>query len=156
MPAKAPKISAAAQEQLRLLGEAVRRARKQQKVSAISTGEAAGISRITLYRIERGEPGVAIGAWVAVADALALRLDFAGAGTARKPTDLPERISLNQYPQLKKLAWQLAGVEDVSAREAFNLYERNWRHVDTAKLSAKEAGLIEALSISRGGGKLLV
>ena len=36
------------------------------------------------------------------------------------------------------------------------LYERNWKHVDRAALSAKEAALVEALSQALGAGRLLV
>ena len=143
-------------ERLAALGARLRAARKQQKVSAVATAEAAGMSRVTLHRIERGEPGVAVGAWVAAAGALVLTLELVDPRAAPDAVPLPERIRLQDYPQLEKLAWQLQGVDDLSPREALELYERNWRHVDRASLSPQEAALIEALSRTLGGGRLLV
>lgn len=145
----------AAPPPLARLGERVRAARKRQGVSAVACAEAAGISRVTLHRIERGEPSVAIGAWLAAASALGLDLQVADPAQ-RKPAKLPGRVRLADYPQLKSLAWQLHGVDAVTAQEALNLYERNWRHVDTAQLSDKEAALIQLLSQELGGGRLLV
>jgi hypothetical protein len=57
---------------------------------------------------------------------------------------------------LKQLAWQLPGVEDVSPKEALDLYERNWRHVDIRRLSPEEASLVRALAQAFGAGRLLV
>lgn len=156
MPASSPPVSPSAQDILVRLGSRLRAARKQQGVSSVSAAEAAGISRMTLHRIERGEPTVAIGAWAAAAGALGLFLDVQGA-TARPASEpLPARIRLDEYPELKKLAWQLQGVEEVTPREALELYERNWRHVDVASLSAKERDLVEQLARLLGAGRLLV
>lgn len=156
MPATAPPVSPADLKRLALLGERIRTARKRQRVTAVAAAEAAGISRVTLHRIERGEPTVAVGAWVAAASALGLEFDLPDPNAAREAKKLPKKIRLGDYPQLKKLAWQLHGVDDVTPREALDLYERNWRHVDQAALSAKEAALIDALSREVGGGRLLV
>lgn len=158
MPAAAPALPAEAAEQLVRLGERLRQHRKQQGISATTAAEAAGMSRMTLHRLERGEPSVTVGAWLAAAAALGLRMELqdpqAPAATAATP--LPDRIRLADYPQLKKLAWQLQGVEDVSPQEALSLYERNWRHVDAATLSMKEIALVHALATALGGGRLLV
>lgn len=156
MPAAAPRTSTTDQESLTRLGEHLRATRKQQKVSAVAASEAAGISRVTLHRIERGEPSVAIGAWVAVASALGLTLALLDERGAPEAMQLPQRIRLDEYPQLKKLAWQLQGVEALSPREALDLYERNWRHVDRASLSPRESALVDALSRTLGAGRLLV
>jgi len=157
MPAAAPAVAPPERELLARLGQKLRRARKTQKVSAVAAAEAAGISRVTLHRIERGEPTVAMAAWVALASTLGLALDVADAGTAASvAVQLPERIRLDAYPQLRKLAWQLQGVEELTPQEALGLYERNWRHVDRAGLSAAETALIHALSQALGGGRLLV
>ncbi|MBI5276562.1 MAG: helix-turn-helix domain-containing protein [Burkholderiales bacterium] len=142
-------------EPLLRIGAEIRLARKRQKVSAVTAAEAAGISRVTLHRIERGEPTVAVGAWVAVAKALGLQLGITGMGSPAGDA-LPDRIRLADYPQLRQLAWQLEGVEELEPQEALALYERNWRHVDRASLSASERALIQALSATLGGGKLLV
>jgi len=156
MPITMPTISPAAQERLALLGERLRAARKRQRVSAVAAAEAAGISRVTLHRIERGEPTVAMGAWMAAASVLGLAFDLPPANAADEPVALPTAIRLADYPQLKKLAWQLHGVDELSPREALALYERNWRHVDRAALSAGEAALVDLLSRELGGGRLLV
>lgn len=156
MPAAAPAVDPAQRELLARLGEQVRAARERQKVSAVAAAEAAGVSRVTLHRIERGEPSVAMGAWVAVASTLGLTLGFPEATAASPQASLPERIRLDDYPQLRQLAWQLPGVQDLSPKEALDLYERNWRHVDRAGLSPAERALIEALSQALGGGRLLV
>lgn len=156
MPATAPPIASTDHKRLALLGERIRTARKRQRVTAVAAAEAAGISRVTLHRIERGEPTVAVGAWVAIVSALGLTFDLLDAKAAAGATKLPERIRLGDFPQLKKLAWQLHGVEEISPPEALDLYERNWRHLDRATLSDKEAALIDALSRELSGGRLLV
>lgn len=156
MPASSPRASPADNASLTRLGARLRDARKQQKVSAVAASEAAGISRVTLHRIERGEPSVAIGAWAAAAGALGLSLGLEDADSGTDAAPLPQRIRLDDYPQLKKLAWQLSGVEELSPRQALDLYERNWRHVERPSLSTKEAALIEALSRTFGAGRLLV
>jgi transcriptional regulator with XRE-family HTH domain len=156
MPATAPPVAPADQTRLAQLGERVRAARKRQRVSSVAAAEAAGISRVTLHRIERGEPTVAVGAWVAAAGALGLAFDLVDANAARETRKLPKKIRLRDFPELKKLAWQMHGVDEIAPREALDLYERNWRHVDRAALSEDEAALIDALSREIGGGRLLV
>jgi transcriptional regulator with XRE-family HTH domain len=156
MPAAAPAIAEDDRQRLIRLGEQLRLARKRQGVSAVAAAEAAGISRVTLHRIERGEPSVAVGTWIAVAGALGLCMELRDAAVTPGASQLPERIRLAEYPQLRQLAWQLEGVEELSPREALDLYERNWRHVDRASLSAKELALIDALSRAIGAGRLLV
>src|SRR5678815_5020813 len=135
MPASSPTISAADREHLTRLGERLRQARKNQKVSAVTASQAAGLSRVTLHRIERGEPSVTMGAWVAAAHAQGLTLDLIGGSSGDASSALPSRIRLGDYPQLKQLAWQLPGVHELSPREALGVYERNWRHVDRKALT---------------------
>lgn len=156
MPAAAPANTPADRELLVRLGETLRRARERQKVSAVAAAEAAGISRPTLHRIERGEPSVAMGAWITLASALGLRLEAIDPNAPAAVAPLPQRIRLDAFPQLKQLAWQLPGVEDVSPKEALDLYERNWRHVDTGRLTDAEAALVRALAQAFGSGRLLV
>ncbi|MBC8007216.1 MAG: helix-turn-helix domain-containing protein [Prolixibacteraceae bacterium] len=156
MPATAPLITPPDQKRLALLGERIRAARKRQRVTAVAAAQAAGISRVTLHRIERGEPTVAIAAWVAVATALGLSFDLLDAKAAAGTTKLPKKIRLRDFPQLKKLAWQLQGVDEVTPQDALDLYERNWRHLDRAALSDDEAVLIDALARAFAGGRLLV
>ncbi|MBB4196129.1 hypothetical protein GGE45_006288 [Rhizobium aethiopicum] len=42
------------------------------------------------------------------------------------------------------------------ASEAFALYERNWRFVDSGRLTEREAQLIHKLAAAHGKGVLLV
>lgn len=156
MPAAAPPIAPADRHRLAELGERIRIARKQQRVSAVAAAQAAGISRVTLHRIERGEPSVAAGAWLAAAAALGLAFELRDARVGGRATKLPKRIRLRDFPQLQKLAWQLQGVAEVTPQQALDLYERNWRHVDRAALSEREAALVESLARLLGGGRLLV
>ena len=150
------RTSTSGQTALQTLGERIRRERKRQKVTAVAASEAAGLSRVTLHRIERGEAGVAIGAWAAVADALGLAFDLIDTKAAPKATSLPDKIRLADYPQLKKLGWQLRQDTELTPAEALELYERNWRHVDVGRLTAPESALIDALSRQIGKGRPLV
>jgi transcriptional regulator with XRE-family HTH domain len=156
MPSAAPSIALGDQKRLAVLGERIRMARKRQRVSAVAAAQAAGISRVTLHRIERGEPTVAAGAWVAAATAVGLAFDLLDAKAVARGAKLPKKIRLRDFPQLKQLAWQLQGVDEVTPQEALDLYERNWRHLDRTALSEAEAALIDALSRELGGGRLLV
>ncbi len=146
----------------RALGERLRARRKALKVSAVDAAEAAGMSRVTLARIERGEPSVTMGAYIGAArpsgSSSAGRPARAprGTGGARGKPPFPARIRLADYPQLKKLAWQLHGVAELTPEDALGLYERNWRHVDTAALDPAERTLVTALAQHLGGGRLLV
>jgi transcriptional regulator with XRE-family HTH domain len=156
MPSLPPPLPAAQADQLASLGRQLRAHRKGRKVSAVVAAEAAGLSRATLHRIENGEPGVTMGAWLGVAAALGLRLDLVDPQALPPAAVLPERLRLDQYPQLRQLAWHLHGVDDVTPAEALSLYERNWRHVDVAALSPSERELIDTLGRTVGKGRLLV
>ena len=65
---------------------------------------------------------------------------------------IPARIRLIDYPQLKQLAWQVQGAETLSPKEAWDIYERNWRHLDEPALTENEQHLIDALRVAFGGG----
>lgn len=156
MTAINPAVAPADQKRLALLGKRIRVARKRQRVTAVAAAQAAGISRVTLHRIERGEPTVAVGAWVAVATALGMNFDLLDAKAVVGRKKLPRKVHLRDFPQLQKLAWQLQGIDEISPQQALDLYERNWRHLDRADLSDDEAALIDALSRELGGGRLLV
>lgn len=157
MPAKNPSITSTQLERISHLGQQLREARKRQNVSATAAAEAAGMSRVTLHRIEAGEPAVTMGAWLAAADALGLQLGLIDASAAASPPlPVTDNILLADYPQLKALAWQMSGITELSPQEALALYERNWRHVERDKLTMKEIALINALAITIGGGRALV
>jgi transcriptional regulator with XRE-family HTH domain len=63
-----------------LLGQLVRRARIERKLTAAALAERAGISRGLLQRIEKGDPGCTIGAVFETAAILGVRLFDASPG----------------------------------------------------------------------------
>jgi len=62
---------------LKDLGERMRKARLRRKHSAEIVAQRAGIARKTLYRVERGDPAVALGIYARVLQALRLENDLA-------------------------------------------------------------------------------
>jgi transcriptional regulator with XRE-family HTH domain len=160
MPAVAPATGEIVAAALATLGQRLRAERKRLGVSAVTAAEAAGMSRVTLHRIERGEPSVTMGAYANAAAALGLALGVAGpqpaAPSRTQPAGVPQRILLVDHPQLARLAWQYQGATEVTPVEALNLYERNWRHIDQAALAPHERALIHGLVASLGGSRLLV
>lgn len=160
MPAAAPVLQHAAAARLGQLGADIRVHRKQLRVSAQAAAEAAGMSRVTWHRIERGEPSVTMGAYLNALEALGLALQVAAPGAqaagAAAPAVVPERIALADYPQLQRLAWHAPGLTELTPAEALSLYERNWRHLDEQQLDPKERQLLDALVQQQGRGHLLV
>lgn len=61
---------------LEIFGENVKLARKRRKLTTIKVAERANIGRNTLYLIEKGSPGVSIGAVFNVLRVLGLQDDF--------------------------------------------------------------------------------
>lgn len=53
---------------------AIRERRKALRVTMVAAAEAAGISRVTWHRIERGEPTVAMGSWLRAAIVLGVEI----------------------------------------------------------------------------------
>ena len=64
------------QKMLRQLGENIKLARKRRKLTTIQVAERAGISRNTLYLLEKGSSSVSIGAVFNVLRVLGLQDDF--------------------------------------------------------------------------------
>lgn len=64
-------------------------------------------------------------------------------------------VDVRQYPNLRLLCWNRAG-RFLTQRDAFGLYERNWRFVDTRTLGKKERALIDRLTAKYGNGVLNV
>jgi len=60
-------------------------------------------------------------------------------------------VRLADYPALADLAWNRTD-EYLPAREAFGLYERNWRFVEPGRLDERERALIERLAQRFGAG----
>lgn len=150
MPAAAPQPTSTAGRRLSALGQRIHARRKALKVSAGTTAEAAGMSRMTLYRIERGEPSVTMGAYMNALDALGLDVEVTTAVQARTPATLPQGIKVASYPQLRRIAWQLSPGAELTSEEAWGTYERNWRHVDVAALDANERRLLADLALELG------
>jgi hypothetical protein len=91
------------------------------------------------------------------ADANLLR---AGLGIPGFEDDLREFLAntivdAEKYENLKLLRWNRSG-RYLTEREAFGLYERNWRLVDTARLDEAERSLIDKLARKYGNGVLNV
>lgn len=156
MASPSPPLSRPLQALAADMGAQIRVQRKQLKVSAVAAAEAAGMSRITWHRIEKGEVSVTLGAYMLAANVVGLRVSLQ-AIRAAEPTDdnavIPISIKLSDYPQLKQLAWQVTGVDTLTPVEALDFYERNWRFVDQAALTPKEQALINALHMALGGLK---
>lgn len=88
---------------------------------------------------------------------LAKRLMFASRQTSfldalRQLLD-SETVEVSRYPQLKLLCWNRKN-SFLTAEDAWSLYERNWRFVETERLDLVEQRLIENLSARFGGGML--
>lgn len=156
MPAPSPDLTPQSAEALAAIGGVVRRRRKDLRISAVAAAEAAGISRVTLHRIEKGEPAVTMGAYLRVLVALGLAVAVRPQEEAAAPLEahrrgwLPARVRIADYPGLKKLAWQVHGPQELTPREALGIYERNWRYLDPTTLAPAEQDLIEALRLALG------
>jgi transcriptional regulator with XRE-family HTH domain len=96
-----------AQRALRKLGGDLRDARRRRRIPAAVLAERASISRTTLVKVERGEPGVSLGIYAAVLFALGLvdRLaELADVrhdprGLALDEERLPKRIRRSRRPE---------------------------------------------------------
>lgn len=64
------------QKILEQLGENIKLARKRRRLTATQVAERANISRTALYRLEKGNPSVALGALFNVLRVLGLQDDF--------------------------------------------------------------------------------
>lgn len=157
MPSKSPTITDDVAKQAIIIGKHIRDHRKSLRVSATSAAQAAGMSRITWYRLEKGEPSVTMGAYLSAMDVLGLEFKAVSpslSDTALYPDDahnnegwVPVIVDLAEYPQLKQLAWQVHGVDKLSPREALDIYERNWRHLDLEAMEPQERCLVDALRL---------
>ncbi len=160
MPSRSPKIASPVAERLVLMGQQIRSQRKALRINATTAAEAAGMSRVSLYRIEKGYPSVTMGAYLNAIFALGLDLKIIGPsdGAADANADerremIPARIRLADYPQLRKLAWQVQGAEELTPIEALGIYERNWRFIDVQEVGPREQHLIDELRAVFGAGE---
>lgn len=144
------------------LSRLIRQRRKVLGVTMVAAAEAAGMSRVTWHRIEKGEVSVTIGAWFNALSVIGLAFGL-GEATAMPPPgeapaphagirdgepselQLPVEIRLVDYPQLQALAWQVTGIGTLHPREALGIYQRNRRHIDWDAIQPHERRLINAL-----------
>jgi hypothetical protein len=85
---------------LRKLGEDIRDARRRRRIPVAIMAERASISRMTLHKVEKGEPGVSVGTYATVLFTLGLVDRLAGLVAASTDTvgleleeeRLPQRI----------------------------------------------------------------
>jgi len=149
MPGSIPHLTTEAlQRNARELAQVLRQRRKALGVTVQNAAAAAGMSRDTWYRMERGELTVTIAAWFNALAVVGLRF---GVGLDRPETEavrtdsIPLAIALADYPQLAALAWQMGEKTVLTPREAFDVYERNVRHLNVAALTPQEKALIDNL-----------
>ncbi len=158
MPSKIQTTAETVARKLVAIGLQIRTQRKALKINATVAAEASGISRVTLYRIEHGESSVTMGAYMNALAALGLDLrvvsptDVAAQPMEHPPLWIPARVRLADYPQLKQLAWQVHGIDELTPAEALSIYERNARHLDMQALEPSERMLIDALRVALGDG----
>ena len=89
------------QDILEQMGEQIKLARLRRKLSTELVAERAGISRATLWSIEKGSPTVAIGMYAAVLHALNLLLIAKDDELGRKLQDL-ELITRKRAPKERR------------------------------------------------------
>jgi len=151
------------------LGERLRLARRRRRRTAEEVAARTGITRVTLRRVESGEPTVMMGTYLKVMAELGLAQDLVlvarddaygrrlqDQALQRKPRSLPRKIRLADFPMLRELAWSTDPGASITPEEALALYERNWRHLDPQAMEPKERALVERLTATVGKGVLLV
>ena len=174
MPAKAPAAANAIAVRLALLGQRIPAQRKGLGVSATALAESAGMSRLTVYRMEHGVPSVTVGAYFNALAALGMDLAVVdhlppadlpadllysaikGDPVQADPAVLPACIRLADHTHLRQLAWQVPGMVDLSPVEAPAMYQRNWRQVDPPRMLPSEHRLVDQLVRVLGQRRLLV
>ncbi|MBU3590642.1 helix-turn-helix domain-containing protein [Polynucleobacter sp. 78F-HAINBA] len=141
------------------LGTKIASQRKALGVRAQSAARSAGISRVTLHRIEKGETSVSLGAYLQVCHALGLHLGILAADEGQPTNQLtPEgtRIRIGDYSQLTALAWQLDVNTLITDEQARGIYERNKRFLDMQQIDSHERALMQRLIAEKGMENLLV
>lgn len=168
MPAKAPPLPHDLQRHLAHAGERLRLARLRRGKTAEAVAADAGLTRVTLARLEAGDGAATLATLLKVMAALGLQADFdllaedhekaEATRQVRLPARrLPTRIRVDNYPQLRSIAWHLQGRDvEITPEQALELYERNWRHIDTDHVLPRERDLIDRLRQTVGHGVILV
>lgn len=160
MPAKSPVITEDVADLAVVIGKHIRAHRKSLCVSATTAAQAAGMSRVTWYRLEKGNPSVTMGAYLSAINVLGLEFKIVSPAVSEQTSYpdisdrenfIPVHIDLAEYPQLKQLAWQVHGVDKLLPKEALDIYERNWRHLDLKAMDEHERHLVNALRLIFAG-----
>src|ERR1019366_7404330 len=97
---------------LRKLGHDIRDARRRRRIPVAILAERASISRMTLNKVEKGEPGVSLGSYATVLFALGMADRLADVADARhdavglelEEEPRPERIRLSRRQNPRKPA----------------------------------------------------
>jgi len=95
---------------LRKLGDDIRDARRRRRIPVEILAERASMSRTTLNKVEKGDPGVSVGACATVLFALGMADRLAevadprhdAVGLELEEERLPERIRLSRRPKRNK------------------------------------------------------
>src|ERR1700689_4892603 len=99
------------------IGENIKKARLRRAYSSATVAQRAGITRKTLYRVERGEPAVALGIYARVLQALRLENDLASIAAddtlGRKLQDA--NLGPNRRAPRRSRAIESAPVQDARA-----------------------------------------
>jgi len=104
MPRVSPSLFPPLLRQLEGLGDRLRLARLRRRYSAQSVAGRAGTTRMTLYRVEKGDPGVSLGVYASVLRVLNLQADLEGLarddelGRRLQDLKLPERKTAPRRP----------------------------------------------------------
>jgi hypothetical protein len=72
-------------------------------------------------------------------------------GNINRVGQLPVRISLTDYPQLKEFAWHVQGFDELTLIEVHSIYERNKCFLEIENLSDSEQALMELLGVAFEG-----
>jgi transcriptional regulator with XRE-family HTH domain len=146
------------------LGARIAAERKALGLRAQSAARSAGISRVTLHRIEKGETSVSLGAYLQVCQALGLHLGVLTAdehAPQNQQSKIPftvddPHIRIGDYSQLTALAWQLDVNTLLTDVEARGIYERNKRFLDVQQINSHERALMQRLIAEKDMENLLV
>src|ERR1700689_313595 len=117
MSRSAPSLLPRIRRLLEGVGIHLKLARLRRRYSAVTVAQRAGISRKTLYRVERGDPAVALGIYARVLQALRLENDLASIAAddtlGRKLQDA--NLGPNRRAPRRSRAIESAPVQDARA-----------------------------------------
>lgn len=67
-----------------------------------------------------------------------------------------DTIVIGEFSQLRLIAWNRHPSDVITAEEALDLYERNWRFVDENAMEPRERAMLDRLTREYGNGVLHV